>query len=411
MTEGMWDKAKEKGIISASQLKEALQVQRNEGKELEFCLFDIGALDEDKWIEFLINDYDCRTIDLDKMEIDEEAVRIIPARVAKSLLIIPVRKARDAIAISMINPLNQNIIKFISHITDYEILPFASKKSQIEKAIEVFYAGRGEGKLTFFPLLETMEGIPLVDEFSFDKFVVDRGNEFAYSLALAVAKSYNDEYNPFFIWGDVGLGKTHLLNAVGNYVKNDSTERSFCYTSAKKFVNRLLTAIQENTLKEFQDKYSTIDVLLLDDVEFLIGRERTQEEFFHIFDLLSHRKCQIVLTSDRPPEKLTELMKRLTSRFASGVVVEIKEPVFETKMAILKKHVGDKKISDDIIEYIAKEGPGSVRGVLGLLHKIISLAEYKKEEITLTLAKEALGLKTEDEEQVTVKDNIETDKN
>lgn len=391
MRENIWDRAKAKGIITNSQLREALERQRNEGGELEFFLFETGALDEDKWVEFLVKDFGCRMLDLDKMEIDEEAVRIIPARVAKKLFIIPVRKARDALAVSMLNPLNSNTIKIISQVTDYEILPFVSKKTQIEKAIEAFYAGRGEGRLTIFPVIETMEGIPLKEEFTFEKFVVDRGNEFGYSLALAVAKSYNENYNPLFIWGDVGLGKTHLLNAIGNYVKNESTDRTFSYATAKRFVSGLLTAIQENTLKEFQDRYGTLDLLLLDDVEFLIGRERTQEEFFHIFDLLRHRRCQIVLTSDRPPDQLTALAKRLTSRFASGVVVEIKEPDFETKMAILKKRAEDKKIPDEVIEYIAKKGPSSVRALLGLLHKVITLAEFKKEEVSLSLTKEIIS--------------------
>lgn len=391
MGENIWDKAKEKGLISDLQFKKALELQRNEGKELEICLFEIGALNEDKWLEFLVSEYGCRSLDLDELEIDEDAVRIIPARFARRLHITPVRKARNTLAISMLNPFNSNILKVISQITDYEILPFTSKKSQIDRAIETYYPGEETEGHTFFPVIETMEGVPLLEEFTFENFVVDKGNEFTYSLALAVAKNYNDDYNPLFIYGGVGLGKTHLLNAIGNYIRTNSTDRSLCYTTAKKFVNGLLTAIQENTLKEFQDRYSSIDVLLLDDVEFLIGRERTQEEFFHIFDLLRHRRCQISLTSDRPPEKLTALMKRLTSRFASGVVAEVKAPGLEAKMAILKKRAGDKKLPDDVVEFIAKREASNVRALIGLLHKVTTFAEYRGEEVTLSLAREALG--------------------
>ncbi|OYD16693.1 hypothetical protein CH333_02885 [candidate division WOR-3 bacterium JGI_Cruoil_03_44_89] len=392
MGENIWDKAKESGLISNMQFKKSLELQREEGKELEVCLFENGALDEDKWLEFLVSEYQCRSLNLDELEIDEEAVRVIPARFARRLRIIPVRKARKALAISMLNPLNSNTLKIISQITDYEILPFTSKKSQIDKAIETYYTGEETGERGYFPVIETMEGIPLLDEFTFENFVVDKGNEFAYTLALSVAKNYNDNYNPLFLHGGVGLGKTHLLNAIGNYIRTNSADKSFCYTTAKKFMNGLLTAIQENTVKGFQDRYSSVEVLLLDDVEFLIGRERIQEEFFHIFDLLRHRRRQIVLTSDRPPEKLTALMERLTSRFASGVVVEIKAPGPEAKMAILKKRVGDKKLPDDVVEFIAKRRTSNVRALIGLLHKVTTFAEYRGEEVTLPLAREALAV-------------------
>jgi chromosomal replication initiator protein DnaA len=409
MKENIWDKAKEKGLISDSQFKEALEIQRNEGKELEVCLFEIGALDEERWFEFLTSEYGCRSLDLDELEIDEEAVRIIPARFANRLRIIPVRKARNTLAISMLNPLNSNTLKVISQITDYEILPFTSKKSQIDRTIEIYYAGEETKGRVFFPFIETMEGVPLLDEFTFENFITDKGNEFAYSLALAVAKSYNDNYNPLFIYGEVGLGKTHLLNAIGNYLRTNSTERGFCYTTAKKLVNRLLTAIQENTLKEFQDRYSSIDVLLLDDVEFLIGMERVQEEFFHIFDLLRHQKCQIVLTSDRPPERLTALMDRLTSRFASGVVTEVKAPGLEAKMAILRKWAGDMKLPDDVVEFIAKRRTNNIRALIGMLHKVITFAKYRDEEVTLVLAKEALGTGVKAKREKTAEEDITAD--
>jgi len=397
MEKNIWNEAEEKGLISDLRFKKALEMQRNDGRELEICLFEIGAIDEDKWFEFLISDWDCRFLDLDKLEIDEDAVRVIPAWFARRFFIIPVRKAKNVLAISMLNPLNSNILKVISQITDYEILPFASKRSQIDRAIEVYYAGRGTEEATFFPVMGTMGGIPLLEEFTFENFVVDSENEFAYSLALAVAKTYNDDYNPLFIYGDVGLGKTHLLNAIGNYIKNNPGKRSFCYTAAKRFMNELLTAMQENKLKEFQDRYSSIDVLLLDDVEFLIGREKAQEEFFHIFDLLRHRRCQIGLTSDRPPEKLTALMKRLTSRFASGVVTEITAPGFESKMAILKKRAGDTKLPDDVVEFIAKKKASNVRVLIGMLHKVTTFAKYRGEEVTLSLTREILGIGMEEE--------------
>lgn len=391
MEENIWDKAKERGLISDLHFKKALDLQRNEGKELEICLFEVGALNEDKWLEFLVRECGCKSLDLDELEIDEEAVRIIPARFARRLHITPVRKARNTLAISMLSPLNSNILRLISQITDYEILPFTSKKSQIDRAIETYYPGEETEGDTFFRVIETMEGVPLLEELTFENFIVDKGNEFTYSLALAITKNYNNDYNPLFIYGGVGLGKTHLLNAIGNHIRTNSTDRSCCYTTAKKFGNRLLTAIQENTTKEFHDRYSSTDVLLLDDVQFLIGREGTQEEFFHIFDLLRHQRCQVALTSDRPPEKLTALMKRLTSRFASGVVAEVKAPGFETKMAILKKRTGDKKLPDDVVEFVAKKGASNVRTLLGLLHKVTSFAEYRKEAVSLSLARETLG--------------------
>ncbi|MCX7766265.1 MAG: DnaA/Hda family protein, partial [Candidatus Sumerlaeia bacterium] len=227
--------------------------------------------------------------------------------------------------------------------------------------------------------------LKVMKEYTFENFVVGEHNHFAYATALSVARAPAKNYNPLFIYADVGLGKTHLLHAIANYLSENSPELTLIYTNAEEFTTELVSAIQNNRVNEFRQKYSSVDVLLLDDVHFLAGKERAQEEFFHIFNTLFQAKKQIVVTSDRPPKDIPHLEKRLRSRFGAGVIVDIQSPEFETRLAILKKELEahpESKIPENIINLIAERVEWNVRELKGALTQVIAMKDLSREELS-----------------------------
>jgi chromosomal replication initiator protein len=202
-------------------------------------------------------------------------------------------------------------------------------------------------------------------------------------------------YNPLFIYGGVGLGKTHLMHAIGNIVQGRDFGRRVMYLSSERFTNELVSAIQEGTMAEFRRQYRQIDLLLVDDIQFLEGKERTQEEFFHTFNALHDAQKQIVLTSDRPPKEIG-LEDRLVSRFEWGLVTDIKPPDFETRMAILRKKVEEDNLqiqdADDVLTFIARHRTSSVREIEGAVIKLLAYSSLTRRAIDLDLAREALGV-------------------
>ncbi len=220
----------------------------------------------------------------------------------------------------------------------------------------------------------------LNERFSFEQFVVGRNNNFAYSAAKAVAESPGYTYNPLFIYGESGMGKTHLMQAVGNFVANEGRNCSIFYTTSEEFTNEMIESIRGNKMPEFRAKYRKVDLLLVDDIHFLSRKEGTQEEFFHTFNALFDTRKQIVLTSDRPPKDIPDLEKRLVTRFESGLLCDLKNPDFETRVAILRKKAEPENIelSDDIYSFIAESISSSVRALEGSLIRILAYASYNK---------------------------------
>lgn len=226
--------------------------------------------------------------------------------------------------------------------------------------------------------------LKVMKEYTFDTFVVGDDNHFAYATAMSVAKAPAKNYNPLFLFADVGLGKTHLLHAIANFIAENMPEMEIIYTNAEEFTTELVAAIQNNVVNEFRHKYSTADILLLDDVHFLAGKQRAQEEFFHIFNTLFQAKKQIVVTSDRPPKDISHLEKRLKSRFGAGIIVDIQPPEFETRLAILRKELvnSDIDIPDNIITLIAERIEWNVRELKGALNQVMALKQIRQEDIT-----------------------------
>lgn len=220
----------------------------------------------------------------------------------------------------------------------------------------------------------------LNDRFSFEQFVVGKNNNFAYSAARAVAESPGYTYNPLFIYGESGMGKTHLMQAVGNYVLKEGRNCNIYYTTSEAFTNEMIESIRGNKMPEFRAKFRKVDLLLVDDIHFLSRKEGTQEEFFHTFNALFDNRKQIVLTSDRPPKDIPDLENRLVTRFESGLLCDLKNPDFETRVAILRKKAEPDNIvlKDEVFSFIAENITSSVRALEGSLIRILAFASYNK---------------------------------
>jgi len=229
-------------------------------------------------------------------------------------------------------------------------------------------------------------------KYTFDSFVIGNSNRFAHAASLAVAESPARAYNPLFIYGGVGLGKTHLMHAIGHYVLQTNPKAKVVYVSSEKFTNELINSIRHDKNEEFRNKYRNVDILLIDDVQFIAGKESTQEEFFHTFNALHDANKQIILSSDRPPKEIPTLEDRLRSRFEWGLIADMQPPDFETRMAILKKKadVENLNIANEVMVYIATKIKSNIRELEGALIRIVAFSSLTNREITVDLASEAL---------------------
>ncbi|MDO4617605.1 MAG: chromosomal replication initiator protein DnaA [Lachnospiraceae bacterium] len=233
-------------------------------------------------------------------------------------------------------------------------------------------------------------------KYTFDTFVVGGNNKFAHAASLAVAESPGEIYNPLFLYGGVGLGKTHLMHSIAHFIVQRNPRTKILYVTSETFTNEVIEAIRNgnNTvaMTKFREKYRNIDVLLVDDVQFIIGKDATQEEFFHTFNALHGAGKQIILTSDRPPKDMATLEERIRSRFEWGLMADIQSPDYETRIAILRKkqEMDGIVVDNEVIEYIAKNVKSNIRELEGSLNKVIALANLEKTEVTLELAEKAL---------------------
>ncbi len=234
--------------------------------------------------------------------------------------------------------------------------------------------------------------IYLNGRYTFDEFIVGNCNRLAHAGAIAVAERPAQAYNPLFIYGGSGLGKTHLIQAIGHRIREDFPGMIISYVSTESFVNELIYAIQKNKTLDFKKKYRNVDILLIDDIQFLAGKEAMQEEFFHTFNALHDANKQIVCTSDRPPKEIHTLEERLRSRFEWGLITDLQKPDVETRIAILRNKIEDENIQipDNVIEFIAENVTNNIRELEGSLIKILAFASLTCQEITVGMAGEAL---------------------
>lgn len=233
---------------------------------------------------------------------------------------------------------------------------------------------------------------PLNAKYTFELFVSGTGNQFAHAAALAVANNPADTYNPLFIYGGVGLGKSHLLNAIGHTIRTTSPELNVCYCSAEKFMYEMVTALRQKRMEQFRSRFRNLDVLLIDDIQFISGKVGTQEEFFHTFNALYDMHKQIVITSDKFPREILDLEERLRSRFEWGLIADIQPPDLETKIAILKKKslITGITLPEDVIYFLASSDTRNVRELEGMLIRLGAYSSLQSVPISLEMAKETL---------------------
>jgi len=243
-------------------------------------------------------------------------------------------------------------------------------------------------------------------KYNFDTFVVGNSNRFAHAACLAVAESPAKAYNPLFIYGGVGLGKTHLMHAIGQFVLEHSNRMKVSYVTSEKFTNEMINSIRDDKTVEFRNRYRNMDILLVDDIQFLAGKERTQEEFFHTFNTLYEANKQIIISSDRPPKEIPTLEDRLRSRFEWGLITDIQPPDLETRIAILRKKAQLENLSvpDDTVSYIANKIQSNIRELEGALIRVIAYSSLNGEEINPDMAAVVLKdmLPTNKPRQVTI---------
>lgn len=262
---------------------------------------------------------------------------------------------------------------------------------------------------TFWPFAKQAQDVSkeigLNPKYTFDTFVVGSSNRFAHAASMAVADSPAKAYNPLFIYGGVGLGKTHLMHAIGQYGVKKNPKAKILYISSEEFTNQLISAIQNRTTMKFREKYRSVDILLIDDIQFIAGKESTQEEFFHTFNALYDAHKQIVVSSDRPPKEIQALEERLVSRFEWGLVTDIQPPDFETRVAILKKKSEKETIvlPEDVFYFLGEKIRTNIRELEGALIRVVAYSKLIGKEISVDMAREVLkDMIIEGEKKVTI---------
>jgi len=420
-------------IITRQQLEEALKKKQETGHFLGEILMRAGYINEDELIGFLVRQCRIPHLKLSNFQISSEIAELVPAEICRAHKLLPIDKLGSLLTVAMVNPIDVEALDKVKNTVNLRIKPILCSWADFRDLYEKIYgAGKQEESQEAYvdvtevsqktaepaqkapkpvdapssPAPEPGEAAEkpaaaadeasrkdgLIERFTFGNFVVAEANSFTYALARSVAESPGSEYNPLFIYGNTGLGKTHLSNAIGNEIIKNHGNAALVYAPASRFVDEMLEAIENERMKEFRDHFGGVDILILDDIHFLSERTRAQEEFFHIFNAIHSRKKQIILISDVPPKNLQGLEERLISRFEGGVVACLEEPDFPTRLTILRRRVdaAGVNVSADVLELLAKSIQSNVRELEGALKKLMAYSSLVGHEITVELAQEVL---------------------
>lgn len=381
------------GIISQEALRSALSEQWERGGTLEEILVERGILTEEQLVQFLTSKFSMlHYLDLKSVDVDMEAVEHIPARIARKYLLIPVRKKGKSLAVAMANPLNREMLAEIKQVTDLKIRPFVCRISDIKEAIEEYYREVEEEEISAPYAPERLKGeigLPLQKEKTFETFIISESNRLAFILAKNIAETRGVSEKKLFIFGPEGVGKTHLLNAIGNYILENETIRGVLYTDAIKFSTLLRSFKTDKDIDKFINTHTETDVFLFDDLDALVGKERAQEVLYTVLSELHLLEKQIVITSSVPIKNLLAFNKKLKSFVLEFMSAGIKEPEEDLRRKVVLNLLGDEKLPKNIIGLIVKNITSNLRELETVVQEIVTLKRIGQ-EIDEELAKKII---------------------
>ncbi|NQU09113.1 MAG: ATP-binding protein [Candidatus Abyssubacteria bacterium] len=413
-------------MITREQLDEALKQKQSTGRFLGEMLVSLEYISEDELIGFLVRQCRIPHLKLSNFHVSPEVAGLIPAAICEEHKLLPIDRLGTLLTVAMVNPVDVEALEKIKKTVKLRIKPILCSWHDFNTLYEKIYGPEqskirrtyddipeltddidgfsGEGTTTSKKTPSTPKKQPeeekedapradgLIERFTFDTYVVAEANSFTYALAKSVAEAPGEEYNPLFIYGNTGLGKTHLSNAIGNRIVQDNGNARLVYIPTTRFIDDMLHAIEDEQMKQFREHYASVDVLILDDIQFLSGRTRVQQEFFNIFNDIHNRKKQIVLISDVPPKELEGLEKRLISRFEGGVVSCLEAPDFQTRLTILRQRTDSAgaDVPKDVLKLLAESNQSNIRELEGALKKLLAYSSLVGHDITVELAQEIL---------------------
>ncbi len=374
----------DEGIVPQEIMKKALKEQWSEGIPIELYLINKGYVNEDTLISVLTKKFPLKYVDLSVIQPDPEAVDHIPYRIAKKYVLIPLRKSGRSLAVVMGNPLNREMVSELKKVTDLKIIPFVGKISEILDYIETYYSEEVKREEEIespaaYGKLKGEVGLTLQSNMNFDNFEVSSCNEVAYSFARSFAETRGVENTRLFIYGNEGYGKTHLINAVGNFILEHETFRGVLYTDALKFMDLLNNAKSDKDLKKFRLSHIETDVFLFDDLDLLIGHDYAQNQLLYILMELNMQEKQFIFTSSIPLKGLSGMNKKLISIIESSIMAPIDPPDKELKMKILQKKLGNLNLSSKVLDLIQEGAEDNLRVLNAIINEVLTLSRMGKE--------------------------------
>lgn len=407
-----YEKLLEKGLITREQFETARQKQWREGGEIEEHLVALGYLAEEQMLAFLCKEYHYRYLALEGVEVDREAIHHIPAAIAHTYCLLPIRRAGNALAVAFADPLSREAMMALNRVTDFEIIPFAADREAIERALYLHYGHppaaeksdsicdepprfllRRRHELGDDRYLQIGRGMALDKQKTFGSFVRDGPNEFALSVARMIAEGKAEESaNPFLCFGEAGSGKTHLLMAIANFATAHTPEQRLIYTTGRRFSTEYLEALKENRVNPFRYFYREVDLLFVDNLDELVDRPWAQDELCETYCALTkNRKC-LLMACRMDPRKVSRLLPKLKAAIEGGIIAGIGPYSLEAKIEILARRKGGIPIPSEVFPYLINRTEGTLEDLLDILEQVVAISITGKKEISRALVDSVLKI-------------------